>query len=287
MDLTSDGPTKFNKLADVVRRSSSPERRSRSCSTASCSRTPRSRQPTLRRRRSQISGNFTPGRGRRPRQAHQVRRAAGAAQAAHRRERVADARQGPAPRRDHRRHHRPRPGRDLHARLLPAARPRRDRRASCSAALALYDRVDRRGSCSVLGGSATRAHARRRHRPHRVGRCHRRLVRRLLRALEGRGARRRAPCARRVDRGVHAVVPHHPRRRPRVAHRCGGALLLAIGSVRGFALFLGLSTLLDLFVAYFFMHPLVSLMARRRRSCACRASASRPASTRPRRRVTT
>jgi preprotein translocase subunit SecD len=38
---------------------------------------------------------------------------------------------------------------------------------------------------------------------------------------------------------------------------------LAIGSVRGFALFLGMSTVLDLLVAYFFMHPLVSLLARR------------------------
>jgi preprotein translocase subunit SecD len=38
---------------------------------------------------------------------------------------------------------------------------------------------------------------------------------------------------------------------------------LAIGSVRGFALFLMISTILDLFVAYFFMHPLVSIMARR------------------------
>ncbi len=38
---------------------------------------------------------------------------------------------------------------------------------------------------------------------------------------------------------------------------------LAIGSVRGFALFLAISTVLDLFVAYFFMHPLVSLLARR------------------------
>lgn len=45
----------------------------------------------------------------------------------------------------------------------------------------------------------------------------------------------------------------------------GAAVLyfLAIGSVRGFAFFLGLSTLLDLIVSYFFMHPLVSLMARR------------------------
>ncbi|HEX6312762.1 MAG TPA: protein translocase subunit SecD [Acidimicrobiia bacterium] len=39
--------------------------------------------------------------------------------------------------------------------------------------------------------------------------------------------------------------------------------LLAIGSVRGFAFFLGLATLLDLAVTYFFMHPLVVLLARR------------------------
>jgi preprotein translocase subunit SecD len=39
--------------------------------------------------------------------------------------------------------------------------------------------------------------------------------------------------------------------------------LVAVGSVKGFAFFLGLSTLLDLLVAYFFMHPLVSLMSRR------------------------
>jgi preprotein translocase subunit SecD len=39
--------------------------------------------------------------------------------------------------------------------------------------------------------------------------------------------------------------------------------LVAVGSVKGFAFFLGLSTLLDLLVAYFFMHPLVSLLSRR------------------------
>ncbi len=39
---------------------------------------------------------------------------------------------------------------------------------------------------------------------------------------------------------------------------------LAIGSVRGFAFFLGISTLLDLIISYFFMHPLVSIMARKR-----------------------
>jgi preprotein translocase subunit SecD len=45
----------------------------------------------------------------------------------------------------------------------------------------------------------------------------------------------------------------------------GAAILffVAIGSVKGFAFFLGLSTLLDLLVAYLFMHPLVSLMARK------------------------
>jgi preprotein translocase subunit SecD len=39
---------------------------------------------------------------------------------------------------------------------------------------------------------------------------------------------------------------------------------LASGSVKGFAFFLGLATVLDLAVAYFFMHPLVVLLAQRR-----------------------
>ena len=39
---------------------------------------------------------------------------------------------------------------------------------------------------------------------------------------------------------------------------------LASGSVKGFAFFLGLSTLLDLGVTYFFMHPLVVILSRRR-----------------------
>jgi preprotein translocase subunit SecD len=46
-----------------------------------------------------------------------------------------------------------------------------------------------------------------------------------------------------------------------------GALLLywlAVGSVRGFALFLGLSTLLDMVVAYFFTRPMVVLLGRNR-----------------------
>jgi preprotein translocase subunit SecD len=45
----------------------------------------------------------------------------------------------------------------------------------------------------------------------------------------------------------------------------GAAVLyyLATSSVRGFAFFLGLSTLLDLVLAYVFMHPFVVLLARR------------------------
>jgi preprotein translocase subunit SecD len=45
----------------------------------------------------------------------------------------------------------------------------------------------------------------------------------------------------------------------------GAAVLyaLASGSVRGFAYFLGLSTLLDLILAYCFMHPFVMLLSRR------------------------
>ncbi|HMF83904.1 MAG TPA: protein translocase subunit SecD [Acidimicrobiia bacterium] len=39
---------------------------------------------------------------------------------------------------------------------------------------------------------------------------------------------------------------------------------LASGSVKGFAFFLGLSTVLDLLVAFFFMHPLVVILSRRR-----------------------
>jgi preprotein translocase subunit SecD len=46
----------------------------------------------------------------------------------------------------------------------------------------------------------------------------------------------------------------------------GAALLylLAVGSVRGFAFFLGLSTLLDMVIAYFFTRPMVILLGRNR-----------------------
>jgi preprotein translocase subunit SecD len=38
--------------------------------------------------------------------------------------------------------------------------------------------------------------------------------------------------------------------------------ILAVGTVRGFAFFLGLSTLLDVFTTYFFTRPLVILLGR-------------------------
>jgi preprotein translocase subunit SecD len=40
--------------------------------------------------------------------------------------------------------------------------------------------------------------------------------------------------------------------------------LLSVGSVRGFAFFLGLSTLMDVFTAYFFTRPMVVLLGRKR-----------------------
>ena len=40
--------------------------------------------------------------------------------------------------------------------------------------------------------------------------------------------------------------------------------VLSVGSVRGFAFFLGLSVLLDIFIAYFFTRPMVALLGQRR-----------------------
>ena len=60
----------------------------------------------------------------------------------------------------------------------------------------------------------------------------------------------------------------------------GAAVLyvFATSSVRGFAFFLGLSTVMDLLLAYFFMHPFVSVLARQPEArAAARASGSRPA----------
>jgi preprotein translocase subunit SecD len=44
----------------------------------------------------------------------------------------------------------------------------------------------------------------------------------------------------------------------------GSLYLLSVGAVRGFAFFLGLSTVLDLITAYFFTRPMVVLLGRSR-----------------------
>jgi preprotein translocase subunit SecD len=51
-----------------------------------------------------------------------------------------------------------------------------------------------------------------------------------------------------------------------VASLIGAGLLfwLTVGAVRGFAFFLGLSTMLDLITAYYFKRPMVALLARSR-----------------------
>jgi preprotein translocase subunit SecD len=51
-----------------------------------------------------------------------------------------------------------------------------------------------------------------------------------------------------------------------VASLIGAGLLfwLTVGAVRGFAFFLGLSTMLDLVTAYYFKRPMVALLARSR-----------------------
>ena len=50
----------------------------------------------------------------------------------------------------------------------------------------------------------------------------------------------------------------------RTARIAGVLYLLTVGSVRGFAFFLGLSTALDLVTAYFFTRPMVVLLGRNR-----------------------
>lgn len=76
----------------------------------------------------------------------------------------------------------------------------------------------------------------------------------------------------RTGRTVRSAVDHAFTRAWRtivsadLASFIGAALLfwLTVGAVRGFAFFLGLSTLLDLITAYFFKRPMVALLARSR-----------------------
>ena len=160
------------------------------------------------------------------------------------------------------------------------------RRSTCSSTTGCSARRDRRAPAHRRGsstrsisypraGDRPHAHARRRHRPHRVGRRHRRLLRRVLRAAEGRGAHRAHRARRRstagFTRSFRTILAAD------LVSLIGAAVLyfLAIGSVRGFAFFLGIVD-----AARPRSSPTSSCTRScrswrgARRSCACAASAS-------------
>ena len=261
IDLNGDGSAKFNELAAQQFSQPSPSGDPNGHGAIAIildgivQSAPEVQEPDLRghgRRSPAAPGDFDEERRRGPRQADRLRRAAGPARRSERRERVADARAGPARCRHRRRRHRPRARRHLHARLLPPARAGGDHRAHPQRDGAVHAR-------HVPRADRLRPHAHpgRRHRHHRVGRGHRRLVHRLLRTAEGRGARRRdralvrRPCVH-IARSARSSPPTSCRSS---APRCStSSPSVAYGASR---FFLGLSTVLDLVLSYFFMHPLV------------------------------
>ena len=103
-----------------------------------------------------------------------------------------------------------------------------------------------------------------RRRARHLARGHRRLLHRVLRTAEGRGPRRALAPSRGRTR-VQAVVPDDRGRRPRDRDRGGGLVRHRDLLRAGFALTLGVATLLDLFVVYFFKRPAVSLLTRSER----------------------
>ena len=144
--------------------------------------------PGITGRDVEITGDVHAGRGEAARARAAVRRAAGAVRPAEAdgRERVADARQGPAHRRASS------PGliglgarRALHARSSTGCSASSWSSGSALTGMLFFTVV------SYLSTVArAHAHAGRRDRHHRVGRCHRRLLRRVLRATQRRGAHR-------------------------------------------------------------------------------------------------
>jgi preprotein translocase subunit SecD len=68
-----------------------------------------------------------------------------------------------------------------------------------------------------------------------------------------------------VDKGFAERLPHRAGRRRRLLAGCGHPVqVISIGDVKGFALFLGISTLLDIIVTYFFTRPFVILLGQSR-----------------------
>ena len=163
----------------------------------------------------------------------------------------------------------------LHAGLIAGARrPRPGRRSTWSLFYRLLGLLSiaqarHRGRAALVDHHLPRreqrpgAHPRRRHRHHRVDRRVARLQHRLLRAPARRTSATAAPSARAVDRSFHASFSTILKADG--ASLIGAALLycLTVGPVRGFAFFLGLSTVLDLVTSYFFMRPVVRLATQR------------------------
>ncbi len=253
-------------------------RRARPSSSPSPSTAQVQSAPGIPRRRrstrpgSAISGSFTEGDAAGPRARAALRRPAGRARAADRAGGLGDARQGLAAGRPHRRAHRRRPGDPLHAPVLPGARPRRAARPdacgrrSCAPIVAWLGRDP--GPGAVAG---------RRHRHHRVGRRHRRLLRRLLRAAEGRDPVGQDASARRSTAASSAPSARSSPPTSPASSAPSCCTVLTVGPVRGFAFFLGLSTILDVVVAWFFTRPLVASLGRSRVLHRGRGSSASPA----------
>ena len=208
-----------------------------------------------------ISGGgaaVSPTAGQRPGPGAALRLAARAARPQTDADGVGHPRQGLAAGRPPGRRHRRWPGAHLHDRLLPRPRPRRGARPGRVRGAAVLDRHLARAQ-----PVRPRPQPGGRHRHHRVGRRDRRLLHRLLRATQGRDPRRKT-SGQSVDRSF-ARAWRTIWAADLVSFIAAVLLwLLTVGTVRGFAFFLGLSTLLDLITAYFFTRPMVILLGRNR-----------------------
>ena len=98
-------------------------------------------------------------------------------------------------------------------------------------------------------------------RHHRVGRRHRRLLRGVLRATEGRSARPARRCAT-ARSAASRRLAHHRHRRPGVAHRRLRAVVPHRRRGARLRLLPRPVHACDLLVAYFFTRPMVLLLAR-------------------------
>ncbi len=163
-----------------------------------------------------------------------------------------------APRRPARRFRGHRPRRPLHAPVLPGPRPGGHLRPHGLG----WPHV--RPGLLAVGQPGLGAHAVGHHRHRGVGGHHRGLLRRVLRADERRGqigSKRRSATDRGFNSAIRTIITAD------VASFLGAFLLwwLTVGPVRGFAFFLGISVVLDLFVAYFFTRPVVALLSYNKR----------------------